>query len=56
MIDTLWGLGLASLAFFGAHLVPVVPGLRARLIAILTPNGYRGLFALIALASLTWLI
>jgi uncharacterized membrane protein len=56
MIDTLWGLGLAAAAFFGVHLVPVVPGLRARLIAALTRNGYRGLFSLIAAAGIFWLV
>jgi uncharacterized membrane protein len=56
MIDTLWGLGLAAAAFFAVHLVPTVPGLRARLIAALTRNGYRGLFSLIAAASIFWLV
>lgn len=56
MIDTLWGLGLAAAAFFGVHLVPVVPGWRARLIARLTRNGYRGLFSILSIASFGWLI
>jgi uncharacterized membrane protein len=56
MIDTLWGLGLAAAAFFGVHLIPVVPGLRARLIARLTRNGYRGLFSVLSIAAFGWLI
>ncbi|MGD9539281.1 MAG: NnrU family protein [Alphaproteobacteria bacterium] len=56
MIGTLWGLGLAAIAFFGVHLVPAVPGLRARLIATLTKNGYRGLFSLLAAAGIVWLV
>ena len=56
MIETLWGLGLAAAAFFGVHLVPSLPGLRARLIATLTRSGYRGLFSLIAAASIFWLV
>jgi uncharacterized membrane protein len=56
MIDTLWGLALATAAFFGVHLIPVVPGLRARLIARLTRNGYRGLFSVLSIAAFGWLI
>ncbi|MSO75091.1 MAG: hypothetical protein EXQ99_08135 [Alphaproteobacteria bacterium] len=56
MIDTLWGLALAVAAFFGIHLIPVVPGLRARLIARLTRRVYRGLFSLLSIAAFGWLI
>ena len=56
MIDTLWGLALAVVAFCAIHLVPVVPGWRAKLIKKLTRNGYRGLFSLFSLLSLGWLI
>lgn len=56
MIDTLWGLGLAVAAFFGVHLIPVVPGLRAALIKRLTRSGYRGLFSVLSIAAFGWLI
>ena len=56
MIDTLWGLALAAAAFFGLHLLPVVPGLRAAAIKRLTRNGYRGVFSLLSIAAFGWLI
>lgn len=56
MIDTLWGLALAIAAFLGLHLVPSLPGLRAKLIARLTRQGYRGLFSALSIAAFGWLI
>ncbi len=56
MIDTLWGLALAAAAFYGLHLLPVVPGLRAAAIRRLTRNGYRGLFSVLSIAAFAWLI
>ena len=56
MIDTLWGLALACVAFFGVHLLPGVPGLRAVLVARLGRTGYRGAFSLVSACGLGWLI
>ncbi len=56
MIDTLWGLALATAAFYGLHLVPSIPGLRPRLVGWLTLRGYRSLFSLVAAATFAWLI
>lgn len=56
MIDTLWAVALAAAVFFGIHLVPGVPGLRAGLVRVIGRNAYRGLFSLVALGSLGWLI
>jgi uncharacterized membrane protein len=56
MIGTLWAVGLAAAVFVGLHLVPVVPGLRAGLIGAIGRLAYRGLFSLVALGSLAWLI
>lgn len=42
--------------FFGVHLVPWAPSWRAALVARLGERGYKGLFALIALAGLVLII
>ena len=56
MIDTLWGMALALAVFFGMHLVPGVPGLRRALKAKLGDKGYRGIFTLVSLGGLGWII
>lgn len=47
-------LGLA--AFFSIHLVPAAPRLRARLVGQFGETGYKGLFSLLSLATLVFLV
>lgn len=57
MIDTLWGMALALAVFLLAHLAPsAVPGLRQGLRSRLGVMGYRGVFSVIALGGLAWII
>ena len=43
-------------AFLGLHLVPTLPGLRERLVARLGEGPYKGLFALLSVASFILLV
>jgi len=56
MIDTLWGLALALAVFFGVHLVPGVPGLRKALKSSLGDKAYRGIFSVISIGGLVWIV
>ncbi len=56
MTGHLWGLAIALAIFIGVHLVPAVPGLRAALIGALGRLPYRGLFSLISLAGMVWIV
>lgn len=56
MIDTLWGMALALAVFFGMHAVPVLPGARSALKARLGDKGYRGVFSIVSLGGLGWII
>ena len=51
---TLLIIGIA--AFLGLHLVPALPGLRERLVARLGEGPYKGLFALLSVASFILLV
>ncbi len=42
------GIGL----FFGAHLIPSVPGFREQLMGKLGANGYKGIFSVVSLAGI----
>lgn len=55
MTGTLWHLALASAAFVGGHVLISSTGLRGVLIGRLGKAPYRGVYALLALASLVWM-
>jgi uncharacterized membrane protein len=54
-LDPLHELALAASVWFGIHPVIAGSGLRPRLVQKLGENGFRGLFALLSLAALSWL-
>ncbi|MDP6590303.1 MAG: NnrU family protein [Alphaproteobacteria bacterium] len=56
MTGSLWSLAIALAIFIGIHLTPAVPGLRAALIGALGRLPYRGLFSLIAVCGLVWIV
>lgn len=47
---------LGIILFFVMHLVPSVPALRARLIALLGENGYKAVYSLVSLAGLVLMV
>lgn len=51
---TIFYLGLAL--FFGMHLLPELPDMRARLIGVMSEKGFKGLFALVSLAGFVLMI
>ena len=48
----MWTLVVGLALFFGAHLIPTLPELRARLVGTIGSRPYSGLFALVSLAAL----
>jgi len=56
MTGTFWGLALALAVFIGVHMVPVVPGLRAKVIGAWGKRVYRALFSILSLAGLVWIV
>jgi uncharacterized membrane protein len=57
MTGHLWGVAAALAVFIAIHLMPgVLMGLRAALIGRLGRLPYRGLFSLISLAGLVWIV
>ena len=54
MTGTLWELALAMIAFVGSHVVLGSHGVRTPIIAAIGAHGFRGLYSLIALATLVW--
>lgn len=47
---------LAYIAFFLSHAVPVRPAIRARLVAVLSAQGFTVAYSLLSVAVLAWLI
>ncbi len=47
---------LGLILFFGVHIVPMLPDLRARLIATVGDGLYRGLYSIVALAGLVLIV
>ena len=56
MIGTIQGLALAVAAFVGGHFILSSLPVRRSLIGMLGENGFRGIYALIALATFVWMI
>ena len=52
----MWMLLGGLVLFFGAHLVPTAPALRARLVGALGSGPYSGLFALVSLGALVLIV
>jgi uncharacterized membrane protein len=52
----MWTLVGGLVVFFAAHLIPTLPDLRRRLIAMLGSRTYSGLFALVSLAALVLIV
>lgn len=52
----MWMLVIGLVLFFAAHLVPTFPQVRARLVGMVGPGTYSGLFAVVSLAALALIV
>jgi uncharacterized membrane protein len=56
MTGTLWELALAVIAFVGSHVVLGSTPLRGAIVGAVGANAFRGIFSLVALVTLVWVI
>lgn len=56
MTGTLWELALAVIAFVGGHVVLGSTPLRGAILGAVGKNAFRGIFSLVALITLVWVI
>ena len=52
----MWMLVVGLVLFFGVHLIPTFPELRARVVGMIGSRPYNGLFALMSLAALVLIV